>query len=448
MRSADGRVLLICYYFPPLGGAGVGRPLSLARYLPEFGYNCDVLTVKPVTYRVYEPELLTEIDSDRIYRAGSWDPQRLMYLLGMRTVKEKLIESGRKASDRFFPDSKVGWVSPAVRLGRQLLSAQKYDAIISTSPPVSCHLVARRLARETGIPWIADFRDFWTSFKVEDHYRDSRKVAKALALLKQIKEGASLLTTISPTIADYLEKAVIIPNSFDRQLAALWQSPIVGDSSTNDNKFIIGLFGTFGEIYPVQPLLELLSRLREKSQAAFDQIKVLQIGNTEHGWLSEQVEKYKLSDSFELVGFLPREEAIKRLSDVRLFYLGLPSDSRREREFTPGRIYYMLASGRPILAAVPPGSEIHRIVSESQNGFCFKPDIPAGTDDPAGTDIPAGTDDPGKAVSYLSDQVLKWQEKAVAISPLPDYSLKYSSDRMVAAFADRIRELANHSYPT
>ncbi|MCK4574663.1 MAG: glycosyl transferase family 1, partial [candidate division Zixibacteria bacterium] len=62
------RVLLVCYYFPPLGGAGVGRPLSLFRYLPQFGYECDLLTVKPVAYRGYEPELLEGLDQSRIYR--------------------------------------------------------------------------------------------------------------------------------------------------------------------------------------------------------------------------------------------------------------------------------------------------------------------------------------------------------------------------------------------
>lgn len=421
MKSTNGRVLLICYYFPPLGGAGVGRPLSLAKYLPEFGYDCDVLTVKPVTYRVLEPELLDEIDNTQIYRAGSWDPQRLMYLLGMRTVRDKLIESGRKASDRFFPDSKVGWVRPAVKLGRQLISGKKYDAIISTSPPVSCHLVARRLAKETGIPWIADFRDFWTSYKLEDHYHDNKMLAKGQALLKQINEDASLLSAISPTIASYLGSEVVIPNSFDRELAANWTAPTTGE------KFEIGLFGTFGDIYPVQPLLEVLSRMREKFPEAFDRIRIIQVGNTEPGWLSSQVERYNLTDRLDQVGFLPRVEAIRRLSDTKMFYIGLPSESKRESQFTPGRIYYMLASGRPILAATPPGGEIHRIVSESQNGFCFHPD------------------DSDKAVSWLTEQIRDREDRSERIVPLPDYSLKYSSDRMVEAFADRIRELSKRS---
>ena len=56
------KVLLICYYFPPLGGAGISRPLSLFKHLPEHGIDCDVLTVEPVTYRIYEPELLDGLD--------------------------------------------------------------------------------------------------------------------------------------------------------------------------------------------------------------------------------------------------------------------------------------------------------------------------------------------------------------------------------------------------
>ena len=100
----------------------MGRPLALYKYLPRFGYQCHLLTVKPVAYRMYEPELLDNLDTTYVYRSGSLDPQRLLYLCGLRKVKDKVIRKGRSLSDRFFPDAKVGWVKPALRLGRQLVS--------------------------------------------------------------------------------------------------------------------------------------------------------------------------------------------------------------------------------------------------------------------------------------------------------------------------------------
>ena len=109
MSVNKGRVLLICYYFPPLGGAGVGRTLSLFNELGDFGYDSHVLTVKPVVYRMYEEELLEQLDSSRIFRSGSIDPQRLLYLFGLRKVSSKYADGSRLVSKSFFPVSKVGW---------------------------------------------------------------------------------------------------------------------------------------------------------------------------------------------------------------------------------------------------------------------------------------------------------------------------------------------------
>ncbi|MBD3258674.1 glycosyl transferase family 1, partial [candidate division GN15 bacterium] len=128
MQGGRKTALLICYYFPPLGLAGVGRPLHLVWELPAFGWDCHVLTVKPVAYRAYEPELLEGLDKSIIHRSGSRDPQRLMYLLGMRKVSAQAIDRAKSASDRFFPDSKIGWVKPAVKLGRKLCRQRRFDA--------------------------------------------------------------------------------------------------------------------------------------------------------------------------------------------------------------------------------------------------------------------------------------------------------------------------------
>jgi len=138
MTARRLRALLICYYFPPVGGAGINRPLGMVRHLPENGVDCDVLTVKPIAYCVMEPELLDGLDESRIHRAGSTDPLRLLYLAGVHRLGRGSARRARPASRRLFPDSKIGWVRPAIRLGADLLKSAKYDIIMSTSPPISC----------------------------------------------------------------------------------------------------------------------------------------------------------------------------------------------------------------------------------------------------------------------------------------------------------------------
>jgi len=413
---SNRRVLLVCYYFPPLGGAGVGRPLALFKHLPEFGWDCHVLTVKSVAYRAYEPELLEGLDSGKIYRAGSLDPQRLMYIFGMRRVKASTIARGKAASDRFFPDPKVGWVRPAINLGRDLLENRKYHAVISTSPPISSHLVARKLSREFSIPWVADFRDYWTAYRVEDLYASRpRRIKRGQKLLTSIRNEAAGITAINGSIGEYAGATDIIYNSFDCDLARQWTAPQQGGD------YLIGVLGTLNDIYPVRSLLRVLNTLRTAHHDLFDRVKVIQVGSYDGNWLKAQLEEFNLIDKFELFGFQKREETIKLLSRTSLLYIGLPSV--REKGFSTGRIYTMLSSGRPILAAVPPNGEIARLIDISNNGHCF-------FDDTENT-----------AVSYLAEQIKRFHRGELLVQLQPDYAQPFASDMMARRFSEVLDRL-------
>ncbi len=61
------------------------------------------------------------------------------------------------------PDKFWGWYRPAVRAGAELIKKESIDVILSSGPPWTSHLVARRLRKTYGVPWIADFRDAWVS---------------------------------------------------------------------------------------------------------------------------------------------------------------------------------------------------------------------------------------------------------------------------------------------
>ncbi|MEW5993390.1 MAG: hypothetical protein AB1744_03215, partial [Candidatus Zixiibacteriota bacterium] len=329
-----GRVLLVCYHFPPVGGPAVGRPLALFKYLPRLGYHCDVLTVKPVAHRVWEPELLDGLDTSSVFRAGSHDPQRLMYLLGMRKMRDAFVHGGSPVSSRFFPDSQVGWIRPAIRLGRTLASNRHYDVILSTSPPVSNHLVARQLSIELKAPWVADFRDFWTRLKAEDQYAKRRQIDKACSLLKSIRDQAALVTAASPSIAAYVKADTVVYNSFDDDLVQLWQPP------QTVNQFVIGILGTLNDICPIRPLLELLAIMRQREPDLHERMRLVQVGRTDESWLLNQLQEFDLADRCEVHLFQKREETIRILSASALLYLALGSET--DSGVIPGRLYTLL----------------------------------------------------------------------------------------------------------
>ncbi len=415
-RVKSGKVLLVCYYFPPLGGAGVARPLALYKHLPRYGYECDVLTVKPVAYRFFDPDLLEGVDTSHVYRSGSRDPQRLMRLLGMRTVKGSLIQKGRGMGDRIFPDPKKGWIRSAVKLGRVLAENRHYEAIISTSPPMSSHLIGMQLAEEFKIPWIADFRDFWTLYKAEDWFTDEKLIRKAQALLAKITETAAEVSVVNPSIAEYLGRGKTIYNGFDREPAKSWKSP--GSSET----FSIGILGTLDRLRPVEPLFGALSLLRDQSPDLFANVRIIQVGPIQGDDWQDKVRQYVLGGIIRQYPQTERKESIRILSETSLMYLGLDESAPG---LLPIRLFDMVASGRPMLVCAPTGSVVRDIVDKTENGLVF-------TYDQLGT-----------AAAYLEDLVARWKKGNLKIDPIPQYAEKHTSERMAESFAELIREVSS-----
>jgi len=407
------KALLICYYFPPLGGAGISRPLSLFKYLPDHGINCDILTVKPIVYRVYERELLNGLDESKIYRSGSFDPQRLLYLIGIRNIKNEWIDDSQKFAKRYFPDTKIKWVSKAVRLGRTLAENKKYDTIISTSPPISSHLIAKKLSREFNIPWIADFRDIWTSYKPEQWYDSQKMIIRADHLLREITNSADIVTGINESVCNYLEKGNLIYNSFDSNVAKLWSVPSV------PNRFTIGILGTIDSLTPVEPLFRLLKEFRRVHPENFDKLRICQVGRINLAEFDMMINNYQLKNSISVHGFKDRVSTIKILNNSAMFYLGI--DQKNGNHITTGRIFDMLASGRPILASVSENSEIANLINKNECGFVYS------------------ENNLSAAIDYLNKKINEYSSNN--IKPVPDYALEYSSDNMVKKFAEIIKNL-------
>ena len=409
------RVLLICYYFPPLGGAGINRPLSLFKYLPRFGVECDVLTVKPVAYFLREPELLDGLDLKRVHRAGSRDPQRLLYLCGVRRLRGGPFWRGQPAWRRLFPDSKVGWVKPAIRLGRKLCANDKYDAMISTSPPVSCHLVAQSLAREFGIRWIADFRDPWTSVTAEEWHRSGRKDQRARRLLDSFVAAAGQITTVNEYIRRYVGAGVVITNGYDPALAALWKAPPQG------TQFVIGVIGTLDDLRPLEPLLVLLRQVGRLTGNGGRLVRVVQVGRSELGDIAGQIRQVLPDAAVEIFGAQPRAESITILNRAHALYLGVHAQSGAG--VTTGRVFDLLASGRPLLVACAPASELDGLIRSTASGITYS------------------TDNPGSvrsAAVYLESLLELWQKQQLTPGPLPEYARPFAADVMASRFAELI----------
>jgi hypothetical protein len=333
-----------------------------------------------------------------------------LYLLGVRQVKAATIAGARAVSSRFFPDSKTGWAGPAVRLGRELLERESFDVIVSTSPPVSCHLIGRQLSRESGIPWVADFRDYWTVEPVEKSYDNETFIERGNRLLADIRTQASALTTVNESICDYLGRGEVIRNAFNESLARLWTTPAPSTC------FRIGLLGhQFDE--PIwELLLDTLLMARNMNAEADAQIELIQIGQIDQSALMRDIAARSLRCRVIRLGQLSRSETITALNDTHLIYLGMPQ--RQDFHLIPGRVYDMLPSGRAILCNAPPNGEVARIIEPTGNGLCF--------------DRSHLSD----AAAFLLDRLHQFAAGSLAITPNPKYAEPFGSGVQARKFAD------------
>ena len=182
------KILIITYYWPPSGGAGVQRWLKFSKYLPEFGYEPVILSVdeKEASYAQLDYSLLAEINPGMaIHKTRTFEPYNLYRKLSNKKEipyggfsNQKRITLFEKFSrfvrgNLFVPDPRKGWNRFAYKKAAELIRREQIEVVVTSGPPHSTHLIGRRLKRHFGVKWIADFRDPWTDIY---YYKDADNI--------------------------------------------------------------------------------------------------------------------------------------------------------------------------------------------------------------------------------------------------------------------------------
>ena len=153
------KLLMLTYYFPPLGGAGVQRAAKFAKYLARMNWQLEVVAVAPAGFKLLNPTLEAEVSSEliRIQRIPYREPWPALALLPGGWRARSWLQNWL-----LFPDQAQGWFKPALQAAEAIYQANPGIPLFSTSAPFTAHLVARALKRKYHPVWVADFRDEWT----------------------------------------------------------------------------------------------------------------------------------------------------------------------------------------------------------------------------------------------------------------------------------------------
>jgi glycosyltransferase involved in cell wall biosynthesis len=322
------KILIVTQFFNQNELVGSIRLQGLAKFLPEFGWEPTILTVKTASpgkqiCRIIEtPFETTETKWKR--RLGFDTKATLKEQFNLSTYKDKrnLADLALRFSDEVFayPDHAIGWLSSAVRQGNLLLQKEHFDAILSSSSPVTAHLIAHQIKRKHGIPWVADLRDLWTQNHYIQHWWFRRIREKSLEI--NTLSSANVLTTVSELLAQKLGELhqgkfiIVIPNGYDPD--------IMNHGTPLTREFSIAYVGKIykGRMDP-EPFLRAIRELITEDLMDEKDI-VVDFFGPDQGWLNKDIEGYDLQGIVRVHGIVPREEALRkeRESQMLLLLLG------------------------------------------------------------------------------------------------------------------------------
>jgi len=378
-------VLVISYFFPPLGGVGVQRVLKFVKHLPHFGWQSIVLTLRNPDYKMLDPELLKDIPvQTKIIRTSTIEPSKIYHFIVLLIDKIRVSLQRRRSLGKtefydtpkhrldtkisnfiFIPDNRVGWVPFASLAMLRKRKREKPDMIFSTSPPFSVHLVGLIAKFILKKPWVVDLRDLWvlhphTKPATKIHHRISKYIEHTV-----LKSADKVLTVSDPLCEDLrkaypdiaAEKFEVIPNGYDFDGLEAKR-----DEKPNKN-FSIGHVGSLQMHSGRTPyyFLTALGELRKEVPELVKEISVFFVGAADRPnrrFIEEMIFRFDLKDMVNCIDFVSHSRAMNYMKNFSVLLFLIVRSGKNcgsSRGNVSGKLFEYLATGKPILALTEEG---------------------------------------------------------------------------------------------
>jgi glycosyltransferase involved in cell wall biosynthesis len=408
------KVLLVTLYFPPAGGGGVQRPLKLATHLPAFGIETHVLAPDDPKWVHRDDELVAPSQAwvHRAHYVGPSGRRPADELHGTEGL-ERLATQARLLGRRLLvPDENVSWNLTAIPAATRIVRDEGIDAVITTSPPNSIHLIGAAVKRMTGARWVADLRD---SVAAHPHRRTESlavraKETTAAGVAHLVARCADSIVAASEAIAEETRslepraEVTTIPNGCDFD-------DFAGLEYRRADRFRITHAGSFFGKRSPRPFLQALADSRLDVVARF----VGDFRPADREW----AESLGLGDRLELLPYASHRHALELQRESDALLLLIPEADGRGRGVLSGKVFEYLAAERPILAAVPPDGAAAELIRD------------------VGAGVVAPPEDVGAIGDALAGLVERWQADALNGRPLSE------DDRERLDRRSRVREYAD-----
>jgi glycosyltransferase involved in cell wall biosynthesis len=362
------RALVLAYFYPPLAGGGVHRVLSFTRHLPAAGWDCTVVCAGAEDYWVRDPSLLAGVPAGtEVLRVPGGTPLAswLRVRRGVGVTATARRPRGAFALVRgladlvLLPDPYVGWARRAARVARRRIAAGGIDVVLTSSPPDSAHLAGLELARDTRLPWVADFRDPWIGL----HFLRPPTpwhAARQRVMERAVVTGADLVLAASRTHLDDLRaleprRLEWLPNGYEP----------AADTATPErhDRFTMVFTGNSFHMRQTEVFLRGLAEWLHGQPEIRPRVRVVIAGPFESGQRA-CARSLGLDDVVDFPGPLPHRETRALQTGADLLLLWKP-DGPGYRTMVPGKTYEYLDAGRPVLALLARDDEAAGLVADA-----------------------------------------------------------------------------------
>lgn len=378
------KVLIVTYYWPPAGGPGVQRWLKFVKYLSQKDYEITVFTVSNGEYAVTDETLEKDIPKNiTVIKSHIWEPFSFYKrLIGQK--KEDVINPGflnerKKAGvleqlsiwvrgNFFIPDARRFWITPAINRLNETIKKEQYDALITTGPPHSAHMIGLGLKKKfPQIKWIADFRDPWTSI---DYFKDLKltkfSLKKHLCLEKAVLNNASELIVVGNGMKTEFEEKTktpitVITNGFDPEDFMSEKT-----SAPSNDFFSLVHVGMINKDRNHTIFYQALSDLKTENELFRKQLKLRFAGKLDNS-VYKSLDEYGLNEHLEYTSYINHSEVFPYEQGASLLYLPI-NNSPNAKGILTGKLFEYLAVERPILCIGPPDGDAGNIINECEAG--------------------------------------------------------------------------------
>jgi glycosyltransferase involved in cell wall biosynthesis len=361
---AARRVLFLAYNFPPHGGPGVQRSLKFVKYLPEFGWQPVVLSAAEEAGPILDPSLVPDIPSGvPVWRLPAFNIQKVLAAADRLGLKRVAVLLNLLLQ---IPDPGIFWARRARRAAQELIATTRPELIYSTSGPNSSHLAARWIQQDSGLPWLADFRDPWSTNLVIPYLPGYRALNRRLE--REVLAAADRVACVSqPWLADLQanlgaqsDKFVLIPNGYDPDdLPQLSRPGAAGP-------FTLTHTGSLYRNRRPDSFLAAVQLLLERGELNREQIRVRFIGRDSARHIPREA-------LYEAIEYLPHGDLVEYLGKTHVLLLLLDTAPENAGNYS-GKLYEYIAANRPILGIVPPGGVAQALIESTRTGLAVDND--------------------------------------------------------------------------